>query len=450
MGASSCPASSAAASSTGGAHVWSRDLGGPDGSEAHAVATDGTAMAVAGYYSGTFNPGGGPLVINESGRQTGYVTAHCGDGTFKWGRAFAGSLQTVAQRVVVDSDGGVVVTGYYNDMTDTVTEGAGSSCCWEQGFILSFAADGTMRWQRSYVVPRTNALLGVGVDGENNVYVGGHFYNQVDPGGGMVFSDGTVDVVVAKYSAEGTHLWTRHFGGAGSAYLSGLRVEGDSILLAGNYDQDLTLDSHVLGAGAGAGGGFVAALDHDGNTLWALSVQATNMTVSALAASSLGNVYVAGVFEQALTAGDVSLQASAADGFSYFVLAVDAAGIPSWGTTFVTRTYGGGLIERVSLAADAEGSVFVAAGVAQDVVMGEQTFAVTDPSDVFVASLTSAGTLRWGRVLGGSQQQHAQDLAVNERLYLVGGFNAPMDFGTATLTIPNGSDMHSYAAALER
>src|SRR5688572_21285108 len=82
--------------------------------------------------------------------------------------------------------------------------------CHAAGALLSRAARGCAAVQH-----RRSVRLGahsVATDGFGNVFVLGSFQGTVNFGGANLTSAGGYDVFLAKFSPNGTHLWSQRFG----------------------------------------------------------------------------------------------------------------------------------------------------------------------------------------------------------------------------------------------
>jgi len=112
------------------------------------------------------------------------------DGTLVWQRSWGGSAFEEGEAVAVAADGSVYVVG------GTSSFGSGSSNL----FVLKFAADGTLVWQKIRADVSGDAVA-VGPDG--SLYVAG---SALRPG---TVSD--FDLVVLKLAPDGSLVWQREY-----------------------------------------------------------------------------------------------------------------------------------------------------------------------------------------------------------------------------------------------
>jgi hypothetical protein len=107
-----------------GTPLWAKAFGDDkvQGVSGMAVDNDGGVIAT-GYFSGTVDFGGGPLVAASMCGQGEfchdiYVVKLAADGSFVWARRFGGVDNDFADAVAVESSGGIILSGNYSTMID--------------------------------------------------------------------------------------------------------------------------------------------------------------------------------------------------------------------------------------------------------------------------------------------------------------------------------------------
>lgn len=156
-------------------------------------------------------------------------------------RTWGGSDSDIGEAVSVAPDGSVYVAGRTRSFaTDSALE----------IFVLKFAAGGSLEWQRTWDIPGTFGDqephdLAVAPDG--SVYVAGRTFGT----GG--------DALLLKFSPDGDLLWQRTWGGTGHEVAEGIAVAGDgSVYLAGSTERSFREDSDA----------FVVKFAPDGSIIW--------------------------------------------------------------------------------------------------------------------------------------------------------------------------------------
>ena len=246
----------------------------------------------------------------------------------------------------------------------------------------------------------------VAVDSKGNVCVTGYFHGTADFGAAespfKLHSRGGSDIYVAKYSGTGAPVWAKAMGGASgdspqgeSDAALGVAVDAsDNIYLAGHFAGTADFDPGPSTFNLTSQQGqdvFVAKLDSHGNLLWAKAFAGgENDTACDIALDPSGNVYVTGQFAWFLD---------------------------------------------------------------MDPVPGANHLSSAGGYDIFVISLTSGGTLRWGKALGGAGDDYGLGIAVDNtgNPYVAGYFRGTADFDPSTsvsnLTSAGGAD--AFVAKLD-
>ena len=76
-------------------------------------------------------------------------------------------------------------------------------------FVVKYDAQGGLLWSKQFGSPDGDHVLAVAVDASRNVWVTGYFNGTVSFGGAPLTSAGNADIYIAKYAADGTHLWSK-------------------------------------------------------------------------------------------------------------------------------------------------------------------------------------------------------------------------------------------------
>ncbi len=362
-----------------GEHLWSKSFGGDSNEAAKAVAVDASGnVAIAGdRRSWEIDFGCG----TDRGEAKGdiFVAKYSALGDCLWSKTFGGSGNEYATDVAMDSNGDVIVTGYF---WDTVDFGGGELTSAGRYnydvFVAKYsAADGSHLWSKRFGSTGSERGNGVAVDRSGNVLVTGQFQDTVDFGGGGLTSAGDYDVFVAKYSAAGYYQWSRRFGGTNWDYSTGIATDSlGNLFVVGEFQGTASFGGGVLSS-AGDYDIFVARYSGvNGDHLWSKGFGSTNPDyVEGVAVDGIGNVFVTGSF-----LGEVD--------------------------------FGGGAFTSVGY-------------------------------DIFVVKYSASGEHLWSEQYWGPWTQYAKAIAVsgNSRVAITGDFENSVDFGDGQHTSNGGSDI---------
>jgi hypothetical protein len=367
-------------------------------------------------------------------------------GALQWARRYGDASNQFGTGIAVDAAGKLVVTGYFVGAVN-LGGGALTSVGSTDAFVAKLDTDGSHLWSRRFGGPgAVTQTQGVAVDGSGNVLVLGVFGGAVDFGAGLVTSNGGEDIFVAKLDAAGALLWARHFGGAVGFDQAG---QGIAVDPAGSVVLTGYFSSPLSFGGptlpnAGGEDVFVAKLDPSGAHVW------SNAFGDGADQSGRG-VAVDGAGNVLLVggfAGSVAFGVPAltsAGGQDVFVAKLDPGGTPVW-----SRRFGDAQDQAAqAVAADGAGNVLLAGDFSGTLAFGGPALISAGGQDVFVAKLDAGGAPVWGKRFGDALDQSVQCLAVDGggNLLLTGGFQGALGFGGPALISAGGQDF--FAAKLD-
>lgn len=420
-----------------GDHVLSRKLGSTGSDSGFDIATDSAGnIYVVGYFSGTVDFGGGQLV--SAGSTDAFVAKYTSTGTFGWARRFGAASTDYGRGVAVDGSGNVYVTGY---IWGDVDFGAGTltSHGSYDAFLLKLSAStGTLQWAKLFGSTDFDYGLDVAVDANGNVGLSGVCFGIADFGGGSLVHTGSADVVVAVYSATGSHIWSRAVGSTNSDYGNAITFAASGhVFVGGHFSGTVNFGGQSL-VSAGATDAFLARYSQAGALQWVRQGAGINAeTFNAVAVDGSGNIYAGGTTEGATYDGTVVTSNGQSDG----VLAkYSTTGSLQW-----ARAIGGVGIDSVfGLAVNAAGDI-AAVGRFEQSVLAAGTVALQSNggSDILLVRLTTLGSSVWARGLGGVSTELGRGVAFAQgnRIAATGYFQSTTDFGAGPTTSAGGTDI---------
>jgi hypothetical protein len=447
--------------------VWAKRAGGNNFEYGNAIAVDGSGNSyITGYFQtgAVFGPGeANQVTLTASGASDIYTAKYGPNGAFAWVRKVGGSGADIGYGIAADSAGNSYVTGYFrgvavfgsgepNQTTLTVTGGADI-------FIAKYDTNGALVWAKkaggsggTFALEQGNAIA---VDNLGAVYVTGVFEGTATFGLGepnqtiltAAFSLSN-DVFVAKYSSAGTLQWAKRAGGTNNMLATLTTSTGIAVDNSGNsyatgafqsptvFGPGETNQTILTPPGSFTSDIFIAKYDTNGALQWVKQAGGTGTdTGNGITVGGGANVYVTGAFQGSSTfgPGETNQTILTATGSSdLFVAKYDSSGLLQW----VKQAIGTGIDSGNGIAVDGSGNIY-AAGVFQlSATFGqgeanETVLTATGVEDIFVASYTSGGALRWSRKAGGSLSDGAIRIAVDTSggSYVTGIFTGTATFG---------------------
>lgn len=433
-GSTAVDASCVPAGCTGPAYAWDRTLGSDGGDYALLVKMD-LAIGPTGnvVLSGTFDRtvefGGGPRTA--VGEADAFVVSYGAGGGHRWDRTFGGGGWDRVQAVAVDDAANVFAVGAYTGDAD-LGGGFRRSAGGTDGLIVSYAPDGTYRWDRTFGAEGDDEAKDVAIDPAGNVVATGRFAGTVDLGGGERTSEGEQSGFVVSYAPDGRHRWDRAT--VRSDFVA--TDPGGNLLLAGNF-----MGTRDFGGGPRFSGdrssSFVASYGPTGAYRWDRVAHRTAIT--GFATDRQGNVTIAGIqYGTAdLGGGPRTCPEAAARCHDVLVASYDEDGRYRW-----DRTFG---------APDEDWATDVAVNARDEVVVtglfygadfGGGPRAATRFWDAFVASYDAHGRYLWDMQLAGGGNDWSGAVATrgSSELVVAGVYEDSIDLGGGTRPAAGGTD----------
>ena len=284
----------------------------------------------------------------------------------------------------------------------------------------------------------------IAVTGSGQTYVTGTFKRSVEFGPTTLTSAGDLDVFLAKLDANGQPLWAVRAGDMGDDAGFAVAVDAaDNVYVSGYLSYSGTFGTfHLTSTGSGSLLGFLAKYDPQGVCLWATAIpQASN--VSALAVDAAGGVVLNGTFSATnVQFGNTTLQGMPL-GENAFVAKMSAPGTWLWAARSGNRT------GRVAL--DAAGYVYCTGSFGLTNTFGPFSL-TANGQDGFVGKLDPAGNWLWVRSTGGPGYDYAAGVGTDYagNVWVDGGFGNPSaSFGAITVPSRGNSNFDAFVAKLD-
>jgi hypothetical protein len=348
------------------------------------------------------------------------TTTLSGGGQAQWTKGIGSSWEDLANAVVRDGAGNILVTGTF---TGSVSFGGATLA--SNGamdvFVAKYSSTGVHQWSRSFGGGGSgDSGNGIAVDGSGNVYVVGSFAGTANLGGGAMTSAGVEDIFLAKYSATGAHVWSRRLGSTASDVARAVAVDGSgNIVVTGNFQGTVDFGGGPFTASTGA---FIAKYSPAGAHLWSRAASGSSMG-RGIAVDAGGNVVVVGKFGSGADLGGGPLPGV----FQIFVAKYSSTGAHQW-----SKALGGSDNDiGEAVAVDRGGNVLLIGEMAGSGNYGTGTLTSAGGRDVIVVKLSAAGAPVWTKRLGGAGHDDGRAIAVDasDNVIVTGSFAAQVNFG---------------------
>jgi hypothetical protein len=297
-----------------GAHLFSKILTGGLAYTTDAATDAAGNIFLSGFFYGTVDLGGGPLVSTNA--NSAFVAKLDSNGNHLYSVRLGGTsgYNVRAEHLGLDAMGDVIVAGGFLGTIDV-----GGTALTSQGtdlFVAKLDPNGKTVYAKrfgpgldagvvSFMGSAGANAIAVNADGSAVLVTG--FSGSVDLGGATVTSAGNKDVLVAKLDPMGAHVWSKSFGSGGDQVATSVAVDSfGNPVVSGRFTGELNFGGpgqDLLGGAANHA--FVVKLNgKDGTPLWAIgSAGASTSADASVAIDAVGEVSVAGNAAGALSFG---------------------------------------------------------------------------------------------------------------------------------------------------
>jgi hypothetical protein len=342
--------------------------------------------------------------------------------------------------IATDGAGNVFIASRFNGKVMLSQNAAHTAVGKLDVLVAKIAPDGTVVWSKSFGGNDNDRPFAIAVTGTGEVVVAGLFEGVVNFGGGNVNSGGGA-VFVMRLHADGSFLNMVMLDGATSEFPLDLAVDATgNAYVVGLYAGTLTASGKALSAVAGTEG-FVAKVSPAAAVSWMVGVTGTGeQRASGVTVDGLGNVYITGAFDNAISMGATVHMAQGASDAYLAQLAPDT-GMVKW-----SKAFGGPLVQAGVRVAVAATDVVVGGVFDGSITVGATTLTENgNGDDLFVARLPASGlgVPVWVKKFGSVEDDRLQGMAIelDSNVLLSGSFQGSIGFDGPGLTTKGGQDV---------
>lgn len=235
--------------------LWRKPLGGkmcgivPSTLAGMRFLPDGDIVLV-GNFCGTIRLDDDHVLSNETDREEIFVARlRSSDGSVDdesgWVRVWGGENAQIAQDVIVDAAGNIILAGTFYDelvLGDLSYTSAGGT----DVFLVKLTSRGLVSWARVVGGADDEALWSIALDRLGGPAIAVGFQGTVDFGGGEIVANDRANALL-KYTTSNVYEWGRAFDAALS--VEGLLVESASdVLIVGSLAESVELGDELLRA----------------------------------------------------------------------------------------------------------------------------------------------------------------------------------------------------------
>jgi Domain of unknown function (DUF4397)/Secretion system C-terminal sorting domain len=461
-----------------GTAIWANQVesvGGDDRTYGVQVGPDGNVYVTGQCGNNvTFAAGGTPFTTNGG---DAFVAQYSASGTFNWAAIGGGGGSDRFFDVIFDENGDIWTCGFANAATSFTYGATTLTPVGDADMILArITPAGAFAFATNFGGAGADEAGALTFGPNGLLYVGGFLSGSATIGGTNLTSAGARDAVVVAFDATGTIVAAASFGGPGDENVNTLRGNEADLFVGGFYGattaapgQGITLLGVNYPASTnGDGGAFLT--QHDGTfamkAAWAVNnnggVVADGDTedVQAIVVNEEAErVYITGQFFGTIPVGSTTLVSTGSNS-DFHVVAFDymPTELPVDDLTSEWAVNGKGSTrtdEGKSIAADADGNLYVTGYFREIVIIGDDTLRSVGNNrrDVFVAKYNSGGEAQWAKAYPGvpAQDDRGRGIAVaaDGSIYITGEIRGDVNFGTILMDHADGTNRNGFLVKLD-
>ena len=366
--------------------------------------------------------------------------------THLWSQGFGHSSWNEGFDVAADGSGNIYTTGAFRDTivfgNDTLTSAGNADV-----FLAKFDPAGNHVWSARFGTYSLDQGLGVTCDAWGNVILAGEFASTISLGGYTLTSVGESDIFLAKFDGDGDHVWSRGFGGP-THWDEPRNIAVDNagnVLLTGNFGVTIDFGGGPL-TGINGQDIFIAKFDADGNHIWSYGYShPSGQWGGGIAADSQGNVLWTAVYRDTIDVGGGPLTHSG--GLGSVLAKFDPLGNHVWSQSFNIIAIGA--VRSHDVAVDGSNNVHVTGGFGGFVDFGGGTLTAIIEDTFVAKYDTNGDHVWSRNFTPSTDDDRAEGIAVDAsgNVFLAGNFEGSVDLGGGPLTSAGRRD--GYIAMLD-
>ena len=407
---------------------------GGTGTELPPVATrmsDG-GYIVTGYFQNSMTVGDTTLTSN--GDTDVFVVKYNSSNQVVSATSFGGSKSDNPSSIIGTNDGGYVVAGYFNNSM-TVGGTTLTSNGYGDVFIVRYNSSNQVVSATSFGGTKADQVYAITATSDGGYIVTGYFNNSMTVGGTTLTSNGGADVFVVRYNSNNEVVSKASFGGTGSENTDAIIATNDGgYVVAGYFNNSMTVGDTTLTSN-GSYDCFVVKYNSSNQVVSAISFGGSGSDgINEDELTSNNDYILTGYFKTSMTVGNTTL--TSAGGTAAFILRINSNNeiVSATGFGNSGSNYGRSVVET------SDGGYILAASYSGSIELAGQTLTSNGSQDALFIKFNSNNKIESVTNFGGTGTDYPVKIMnlSDGRYVTVGLFTNEMQVGNTTLT-SNGS-----------
>lgn len=403
-------------------------------------------IVITGSFRGTvdFDPSAGVTSLTSNGSADEFFAKYDSLGNLIWARSIGGINGEFPSDIMFDPNGDVILAGTFNNTVDFDPTAAvfNRSASNNGAFFAKYDGDdGSLIWVSTIGGTQYDALLGMDIDSDGNIYITGYMGGSadLDPGPGTTFfaTAGSRDLYLGKYNNDGEIVWAYMMGSASVDEGKDIKVDasGNVYLAAtfmGDFDIDPSVSTTTL-SNVNSIDCLLAKFDNNGAFQWARTIGGSgDDNMYGFDTDNSGNIYVTGAYNGTadFDPGPGTDNKTATGQTDLFFAKFSAAGQIQWAHSIGSTTNDIGYNIHV----DHRNEIYITGSfsgtVDFDPSAADNSLSVNGGTDAFVARYDSDGNYKDAFNIGGGSNDLARAVISDSdrNVYVTGSYVGNVDF----------------------
>lgn len=378
--------------------IWAKSWGGIGFDYSNSITLDsaGNIIMTGNFRSPTITFG--TTTLTNAGTSYDFMIAKFDpQGNPLWAKRAGGISDETSNSVVAVSANSVVVTGYFTSATITFgsTTLTNAQNLNADMFIVKYDTAGTVQWAKRAGGTNGDYGFSVSTDGNNNVYLTGHFGSNTILFGTTTLTNAntnaTMDIFLVKYDGSGNVVWAKRAGGSGDDKSNCVKWSlYGYIYICGYFMSPTIAFGTTTLTNAGIYDMYIARFDGLGNANWAVGAGGPGFDeCKGLTVLSNGSVFATGYFDSpSITIG--ATQMTNVSGNDVFVCGY------TWNGGFILAESAGGMNseEGVSICPDNNGNAILTGPFSSAAVLfGIDSVGSVGSNDFFITTISGSNLM---------------------------------------------------------
>ncbi len=389
---------------------------------------------LTGYFTGTAYFVSEEIIGN--GSQDIFLAKYDKHGSLQWVVSAGGPLVDIGYCVTTDGHGNIYLTGLFEgtaQFENTEITSAGESDI----FLAKYNNAGDLIWVNQAGGLSSDRAYAISSKNPGEIYLTGSFQDTAFFGTDTLISNEFIDMFLAKYDANGNHLWLKKAGGSSADTGFGLSEDDNqNIYVTGYYRGAATFDNEMV-SGNNSNNIFLAKYNSFGSLIWVKTAGGSGNDVGSAVVVDNNNIFLTGFFSNTATFETITM--TSRGGVDAFTAKYTDSGTLVW----VKQAGNSDSDAGEGIDVDQFGNIYVTGSFKDSFEIESNKLFSRGDRDIFIIKYSNSGSLIWLKHIGDNLNENVFSVAIdsNDKIYITGSYQSQTMIGLTNLQSNGFSDI---------